>query len=63
MAGNYIRTEEHKEAMSKKLKGRSCFWLKGKKRPPFSKEWCENMSKSKKGKMNGGKNPFYGKVH
>lgn len=31
-------------------------WFKGKKRPPFSKEWLSNMSKANKGKRP--KNPF-----
>lgn len=66
---NLIRTEEHKENMSKSLKGRI-----------FSKEHCENISKALKGKplkeetklklsitLKGTRlreeNPFYGKKH
>jgi len=48
MAGNYIRTKEHREMMSKKFKGRNCYWLKGKKRPPRSKEWCKKISLAQK---------------
>jgi len=28
MAGNYIRTPEHRKMMSEKLKGRDCYWSK-----------------------------------
>lgn len=34
---------------------------KGKKRPPFSQEWKDNLSKSHKGLWSGEKNYFYGK--
>ena len=34
---------------------------KGKKRPPRSKEWCENISIARKGKNCGENNPLYGK--
>ena len=36
------KSEEHRRKLSEALKG--------KKRPAFSKEWCENLSKSKKGR-------------
>lgn len=48
-AGKYIRTSEIKEKIRSSLLGTTP-WNKGKKRPPFSKKWKENMSKSGKGK-------------
>ena len=48
MAGNYIRTPEHRKMMSEKFKGRDCYWSRGKKRPTRSDEWCKNISLAKK---------------
>ena len=44
-------TEEHKQKIREALTG--------KKRPPYSKEWIDNMCKSRTGE----KNHFYGKSH
>jgi group I intron endonuclease len=41
----WIPTEETRKKMSA--------WQKGKRKPPRSKEWCENISKAKKGKKLG----------
>jgi len=42
---NYKFSKERNEKISKALKGRPSP-LKGRKRPPRSKEWCEKLSKS-----------------
>lgn len=36
---------------------------KGKKRLPFTREWCQHISEARKGKFQGSDNPFFGKHH
>lgn len=43
-------TEKWKRKMSKLFKGRTSWWNKGKKRPPFSEEWKKKIGLSNKGK-------------
>lgn len=48
-------SEEHKEKIRKSLKNR--------KRPKFTKEHCDKISKSRLGKFTGEANPFFNKHH
>jgi len=48
--GKYIKSDIHRKNLSISLKGKKKPWLKGKKRPKYSKEWCENISNGLKGK-------------
>ena len=45
--GVYVKTKEHRKKLSEAHKRIGAPWLIGKKRPPFSKEWREKISKAR----------------
>lgn len=62
--GTYERTEEHKQKLSRVLKGKPKPWLRGKKRSPETRRkmceyWTEEMRKEASKRWQGGNNPAY----